>query len=110
VASWLQEVGRRRAPEPRADSHEELHAHLESLAGRKLRTREDVSEYVKALSRRGEKGAGPRGGRSKNLFLGVLLIVAILQYYFIDVQLQILKQPSLMVFVPVKPPEGGGRS
>lgn len=85
-------------------------AHLESLAGRKLRTREDVSEYVSELSRRGEEGARRRGGQARDIFLGVLLIVAILQYYFIDVQLQILKQPSLMVFVPVKPPDTGGRS
>ena len=32
----------------------------------------------------------------------MLLVVAILQYYFIDVQLQILSQPSLTVFVPVR--------
>ena len=31
-----------------------------------------------------------------------LLVVAAAQYYFIDIQLQILSQPTLTVFVPVK--------
>jgi hypothetical protein len=45
--------------------------------------------------------------RSKSQHLKSFLLVAFLiasagQYYFIDVQLEILAQPTLTVFVPVK--------
>jgi hypothetical protein len=40
------------------------------------------------------------GAPLKRMVLGGALAAAILQYYFIEVQLQILKQPSLTVFAP----------
>ena len=38
----------------------------------------------------------------KNFLLAALLIGAAGQYYFIDVQIRILAQPNVTVFVPVK--------
>ncbi len=53
------------------------------------------------------RGKGRRAGSQfKNLLLAALLVVSILQYYFIDVQLQILSQPSLMVFATPRGPAG----
>src|SRR3989337_2742987 len=87
LAQWLQEVGRRRnAPK---DPDEALRIHLEQLAGRTIRTREDITEYVSELSDKA-RGKRTRSQQVKNALLGVLLVIAILQYYFIDVQLDIL--------------------
>ena len=97
LAQWLQEVGRRRnAPK---DPDEALRIHLEQLAGRTIRTREDITEYVNELSDKG-RDKRTRTQQLKNVLLGVLLVIATLQYYFIDVQLQILAQPALTVFAP----------
>lgn len=101
VAAWLQEVGQRRpGPLAPAESSEELLAHLERLSGTKIRSREDIQVLLGTLARK----AGQRraSGRIKNALLGALLVIAILQYYFIDVQLQILSQPSLTVFLPAR--------
>ena len=100
VAQWMQEVGRRRQPGPK-ESDAALRAHLEELAGRKIETREDISDYIAELSRQAEAKRS-RLQYLKNGLLGALLVIAVLQYYFIDVQLQIFSQPTLTVFVPLK--------
>jgi hypothetical protein len=97
LAEWLQEVGRRRVP-GREAADVELLAHLERLSGRKINSRDDITAYVSELSQKVE-AARSKWQYLKNGLLGALLIIAILQYYFIDVQLQILSQPSLTVFV-----------
>ena len=97
LAQWLQEVGRRRAGPREADAA--LRVHLEQLAGRAIRTREEITGYVRELS---DKARDKRTASQqlKNALLGSLLVIAVLQYYFIDVQLQILRQPALTVFAP----------
>lgn len=76
-------------------------AGLERLTGRKIRSREDIREYVSALAiRANERRSKIR--LLKNALLATLLVAAFGQYYFIDVQLQILSQPKLTVFVPMK--------
>jgi type VI protein secretion system component VasF len=69
LAQWLQEVGQRRNPRPQSEP------------SRKAERTRSKRQYF------------------KNALLAALLIMAVLQYYFIDVQLQILSQPSLTVFV-----------
>lgn len=96
LAQWLQEVGRRRNGPKEPD--EALRVHLEQLAGRKIRTRDDITEYVNEVSDKARKPT--RTQQVKNALLGALLVTAILQYYFIDVQLDILAQPTLTVFAP----------
>lgn len=97
LAEWLQEVGRRRIGPKEPD--EALRIHLEHVAGRAIRTRQDISEYVEELS---AKAADRRTKTQqvKNVLLGALLVIATLQYYFIEVQLEILAQPALTVFAP----------
>ena len=79
----------------------ELVAELERRSGRRIRSREDIAAYLDELSRNAaEKNVKRR--TLKNFLLAVLLIGAAGQYYFIDVQLRILAQPNVTVFVPVK--------
>ncbi len=103
VAAWLQEVGKRR-PRPRApaESTEELLTHLERVSGTRIRSREDIDAFLSGVARKARERRA--GGAFKNALLGALLVIAILQYYFIDVQLQILMQPSLTVFAPARYP------
>jgi hypothetical protein len=102
VAEWMKEVGRRRQRHGASDSDKALRLHLEEIAGRKIETREDISDYIAELSREA-RAKRSRDQYLKNGLLGILLVVAALQYYFIDVQLDILSQPALTVFVPIKP-------
>lgn len=97
LAEWLQEVGRRRSAPKEPD--EALRIHLEQLAGRKIRTRDDITEYVNEISDR-PRDNRTRSQQLKNALLGGLLVIAVLQYYFIEVQLDILAQPKLTVFAP----------
>ncbi len=93
--------GRGTAPSHRPGSDRELLAQLERLTGRQIRSRQDISDYIGGLSARaGEKQSKRR--QLKHVLLAALLVVAAAQYYFIDIQLQILSQPALTVFVPVK--------
>jgi EAL domain-containing protein (putative c-di-GMP-specific phosphodiesterase class I)/ActR/RegA family two-component response regulator len=74
-------------------------AGLERLTGRKIRSREDIREYVNALALRANEKRS-KSQRLKTALLATLLLAAFAQYYFIDVQLQIMSQPTLTVFVP----------
>ena len=107
LARWLQEVGRRRSSAP---SREDLLDHLEKVAGRKIKTPQDIRDYVNELTRKAQSRSRIQQ-RFKNIVLAVLLLVSLLQYYFIDVRLQILSQPSLTVFIPTKSsPQSGART
>src|SRR5687768_4933122 len=85
----------------RMESNDELVAHLQQLSGRRIKSRQDISDYVRELS---VKAAERRSKTQhlKNFLLVALLLLAAGQYYFLDVQLEILAQPALTVFVPVK--------
>jgi hypothetical protein len=99
VADWLKDIGRRGVHTSPKESDEALRVHLEHMAERKIRTRQDINDYVEDLARK----AGDRRSRANQLKtagLGILFAIALLQYYFIDVQLQILSQPAVTVFVP----------
>ena len=54
----------------------------------------------------GANGRRSKAPRLRTALLAALLAAAFAQYYFIDVQLQIMSQPTLTVFVPTK----GGQS
>lgn len=82
-------------------SDRDLLSQLERATGRQIRSREDISQYVDELSAKGiEQRAKSR--LFKSVALVTLLLFSAAQYYYIDVQLQILSQPSLTVFVPMK--------
>lgn len=109
MAQWLEESGRRRGVRP-AEPPAELLAYLEQLAGRKLRSREDIRAYF--LSLRTEEAERRhaderRRVRREAVFL-VVLVAAAMQYYYWDVSLQIASLQKTHYFVPA--PSGNQRS
>jgi hypothetical protein len=123
LAQWLSDAGRRtwrsaavaetslgdRARESSGD----LFRYLEELAGRELRSRDDIRRYVGELS-----APDPEANRThrrqrlvKDTVLLLCLLTAYIQYNFLDVNLQIARLPSIVIFVPVDamnpPPRSG---
>lgn len=86
-------------------SDRDLLAQLERATGRQIRSREDISQYVNELSAKGSEQRA-KSQLFKSAVLATLLMFAAAQYYYIDVQLQILSQPALTVFVPMKGAQG----
>lgn len=99
VADWLQDMGRRGVRSGRQESDEALRVHFEQIAERRIRTRKDINDYVKELTEKVREKRS-KSNHLKNAVLAALFVVALLQYYFIDVQLEILTQPAVTVFVP----------
>jgi hypothetical protein len=84
------------------ETREELVQHLEKLTGRTLRTREDIQSYVREVSTR--KVADQPGVRRwlqvKKVTLLALLAFGVMQYYILDVMLEIVSMRSTTFFVP----------
>jgi hypothetical protein len=80
-------------------SDAQLVAYLEQLSGKRIRKREDISAYVAEISQRAEAKRS-KWQSFKNAALSGLFVIAVLQYYYLDVALEILDQPTLTVFVP----------
>lgn len=82
---------------------EELLRLLEQASGRPLRSRAAVREYLDELAqRRSQTSAAARRWRTaKAATLAALGVLALLQYYFLDVMLQMVTLPQLTVFVRV---------
>lgn len=85
-------------------SREEILKHLEDLTGRKFASRDDVRQFVgQNIAEQNTKMA--RAARAwqavKNTTLLVLLVLAFVQYYLIDVLKEIVAINGLTVFVPV---------
>ena len=102
-------VGRRSLPavsEPGPETREELVQHLEQLTGRTLRTRADIQAYVQAAAVRkaADQPSVRRWLRIKKGTLFALLAFGVIQYYVLDVMLQIASLPTNTYFVPVKTP------
>lgn len=74
---------------------------LEQSSGRPLRTRADVRAYLNELAERSNATdkAVQRWQTAKVMTLGVLGAFAVLQFYFLDVMLQMISIPQLTVFV-----------
>lgn len=88
------------------ETREELVQHLEELTGRTLRTRADIQAYVREVAERkpSEQPAVRRWHWAKKATLIALLAFGVIQYYVLDVMLQIASMPSNTYFVPVKTP------
>lgn len=86
-----------------SESREELIRGLEKLSGRAIRTREDVRAVLKEISARkaGDDPSVQRWKAAKRVTLLVVLSAAFLQYYFMDVALQIMSLRDLVLFPPV---------
>jgi hypothetical protein len=92
--------------EPRPETREELVQHLEQLTGRTLRTRADIQAFVQEAAARkaSDQPAVRRWLRAKKATLIVLLAFGVIQYYVLDVMLEIASLPNNTYFVPVKTP------
>ncbi|HYR35709.1 MAG TPA: hypothetical protein VEQ87_15570 [Burkholderiales bacterium] len=92
-------------PKPLPESREELLAELEQLTGRKFRTQRDVRDFV-ALFEAEKSGQVRRASgfwrTVKNATLLVLLLFAVVQFYFTDTLLQMVSLRENTFFVPVK--------
>ena len=81
-------------------SDADLRAQLEQVSGRRIRSRRDIDTYVDELTSKATARRS-RSQRLKNTLLVTLLALSFAQYYYTEVQLEILSQPSITVFVPV---------
>jgi hypothetical protein len=88
------------------ETRDELVQHLERLTGRSFRTREDIQTYVREVSARksADEPAVRRWLQVKRVTLVVLLAFGVMQYYVLDVMLEIVSLPSTTYFVPVRTP------
>ena len=100
LARWLQDSGRRRAIRLK-ESPEELLSYAEQLAGVTLSGREDIREYFEKVRR--EEAERLRSIEKRRVLREAVLVVllgfAIAQYYFWDVQLQVLSAQKNYYFV-----------
>lgn len=92
--------------EPGPETREELVQHLEQLTGRTLRTRADIQAYVQEAAARkaSDQPSVRRWVRAKKATLIALLAFGVIQYYVLDVMLEIASMPRNTYFVPVKAP------
>ena len=84
------------------ETREELIQHLEKLTGRTLKTREDIAAYVREVSARkaADQPSVQRWLKVKKVTLIALLAFGAIQYYILDVMLEIVSMRSSTFFVP----------
>jgi len=84
------------------ETREELVQHLEKLTGRTLRTREDIQAYVREVSARKatDQPSVRRWLNAKRITLVALLAFGVVQYYILDVLLEIASMRTTTFFVP----------
>ena len=92
------------AAEKEPETREELVQHLEKLTGRSLRTRDDIQAYVREVAARkaADQPSVRRWLKVKKVTLLVLLAFSVMQYYVLDVMLEIVSLPSTTFFVPAR--------
>ena len=91
---------------PLPETREELIQHLEKLTGRTLKTREDIAAYVHEVGARraSDQPSVQRWLKAKKATLGALLAFGVIQYYILDVMLEIVSMRSTTFFVPARAP------
>ena len=92
--------------EPLPQTREELIQHLEKLTGRTLKTREDIAAYVREVTARRatDQRSVQRWLKAKKATLILLLAFGVIQYYILDVMLEIVSMRSTTCFVPARAP------
>jgi hypothetical protein len=72
------------------------------LTGRTLRTREDIAAYVREVKARTavDEPSVQRWLKAKKITLAALLAFGVIQYYILDVMLEIASMRSTTFFVP----------
>lgn len=84
------------------DAPEALLRHLERHAGRTLKTPAAIDAYLESLRSAPADPAPPKRSLLRETALVLFLVIAILQYYYIDVSLQIAALNKVTTFVPVQ--------
>ena len=104
LAHWLEESGHRHVQHPK-DSPERLLQFLEEVAGERLESREDILRYFNKLSARETQAREARRKRQliRQTILVVLLGLSVGQYYYWQVQLEIVASQKNYYFVPPDP-------
>ena len=89
--------------EPVPETREELVQHLERITGRTLKTREDIAAYVREATARsaGDQPSVRRWLKAKKVTLVALFAFSVVQYYILDVMLEIASMRTTTFFVPV---------
>jgi len=112
VSDWLQDAGRRRvasAPAAAPESDDEVLGYLESLTGKKLRSRSAIDRLFREFA--ADEARRLRELRVRNArrhcYLLALVAVSFLHYYYWDVSLQIAALPEMKVFVPIQDRDRG---
>jgi len=92
--------------EKKGASREELVQYLEQLSGRSIRTREDIKAYVDEMSARraADQPSVRWWQKAKTITLVALAAFAFIQYYMLDVMVQIMALRENTFFVPVSLP------
>lgn len=90
------------------DAAESLLCHVERHAGQPLRTRASIDAYFAAVSKLRSDDAVPKRSLLRETVLVLFLAAAVLQYYYMDVSLQIASLKQVTVFVPVQEPRPRG--
>ena len=88
------------------ESREELIQYLEQVSGRRIRTREDIKTFLDEVAARKAVDAPSvrRWQQAKTITLIGLATFAFVQYYMMDVMVQILSLRETTVFIPVSAP------
>lgn len=88
------------------ETHDELVQHLESLTGRTLKTRQDIRSYVREVSARkaADDPSVRRWLKVKKITLTALLGFSVMQYYILDVLLEVVSMRTTTYFVPATTP------
>jgi hypothetical protein len=96
----------RAVQEKSPETREELVQHLEQLTGRTLRTREDIQAYVREVAARkaSDQPSVRRWVKTKRITLAAMLAFGFIQYYMLDVMLEIVSLRSTTFFVPASAP------
>ena len=90
--------------DPAPESREELLQHLERLTGRSLKTREDIAAYVREVAARSaaDSPSVRRWTSVKKITLIALFAFGLIQYYILEVMLEIATMRSTTYFVPAR--------
>lgn len=93
--------------EPATESSEALIQYLEQATGKKLRTREDVRRFLDEIAaRKPDESPAERFWRTAKEGTWLLLLVAaFLQYYFMDILIQVNSMPEIRVNLPATAPQ-----
>jgi hypothetical protein len=98
VAQWLKDAGRRPWAAPKAADKD---GRASAVAGARTRVDEARTDPARTGYRSATSAVAHRRAALRRSAIWGALVLAFLQYYFLDIHLQIARLPAVTVFVPV---------